>query len=165
MKIITFASCIHPSSISLLGRTYALQCYPDLRVVSWSPTYCHLSSNDNTVAESALEDCTPFHEHGPLLLSIGYLIASAIFFPLGWGQLKETVWVQIFSFCILAALLIVFFGEFIYRGLDYTLPLVGEDMTQLAGVVLFNYAYTITVPSWLGEKKVGFPISLLLPHL
>jgi hypothetical protein len=26
-------------------------------------------------------------------------------------------------------------------------------ITQVAGVVLFNYAFSITVPSWLNEKR------------
>jgi hypothetical protein len=31
--------------------------------------------------------------------------------------------------------------------------MVGPDLGQLMGIVLFNYAYSITVPAWLTEKK------------
>ena len=34
-----------------------------------------------------------------------------------------------------------------------TVPLFGNNYSQLAGVVLFNYAFSITIPSWLNEKK------------
>jgi len=45
--------------------------------------------------------------------------------------------------------------------LDYSVPLVGRNFSQLAGVVLFNFAYTVTVPSWLCEKKVRHHIDFL----
>lgn len=31
--------------------------------------------------------------------------------------------------------------------------IVGDSQSELAGIVLFNFAYIITVPSWLNEKK------------
>ena len=50
---------------------------------------------------------------------------------------------------------IQFMVEFNDQGMLYysSIPLWGNDLTQLAGVVLFNYAYPITVPSWLNEKQ------------
>ena len=39
------------------------------------------------------------------------------------------------------------------QGLTHPPPLVGTDCFQVAGVVLFNYAFSVTVPSWLNEKR------------
>lgn len=33
------------------------------------------------------------------------------------------------------------------------LPWVGTDFSRLGGIVLFNYAFSVTVPAWLQEKK------------
>jgi hypothetical protein len=105
--------------------------------------------------ESELEDCTPFHEAGPFILTLGFVITTVLFLPLGRGHLKETIVAQMISFGCLIVLLVQFYSEFINRGFDFPLPIWGEDISQLAGVVLFNYAFAITIPSWLIEKKVS----------
>ena len=69
------------------------------------------------------------------------------------GHLKETIIVQLIAFTFMTLLLLQFSGEFILKGLPHSIPLFGESYSQLAGVVLFNYAYIVTVPSWLIEKK------------
>ena len=38
------------------------------------------------------------------------------------------------------------------RELKYNIPWFGTDLQQLVGVVLFNFAFAITVPAWLNEK-------------
>jgi len=144
----------------ILGRTYAVQLLPVPRFVSWSPEFCKIEAEDQE--ESPLSACTPFNEHGPLLLTVGYCITCLLFVPLGRGQLKETVWVQIFSLLVFVLLLSVFVWEFEWRGLDYSVPLVGRNFSQLAGVVLFNFAYTVTVPSWLCEKKPEVSVNGIL---
>ena len=50
-------------------------------------------------------------------------------------------------------LLAQFSSEFAFTGFPYDIPMVGSSISQLAGVVLFNYAYIVTVPLWLAEKK------------
>jgi hypothetical protein len=61
--------------------------------------------------------------------------------------------VQILAFAFMCLLLTQFTLEFTHKGFPRTIPLVGDQWSQLAGVVLFNYAYIVTVPSWLSEKK------------
>jgi hypothetical protein len=63
------------------------------------------------------------------------------------------MFVQLLSFFALLILLSQFFAEFIHRGFQYSIPMIGTDQSELAGVVLFNFAYIITVPSWLNEKQ------------
>eukprot|EP01042_Synura_sphagnicola_P009524 gene9524-12215_t len=89
-------------------------------------------------------------------------MTKAIFLPLGQGHLKETIGVQIFSFIFMIILLIQFTYEFSSRGLTYELPWFGKDITQLAGVILFNYAFSITVPAWLYEKHPDVSVNKMI---
>jgi hypothetical protein len=104
----------------LLGKTYAIEFYPTLQFISWSPDLCH----EETISskESNLADCTPFHNAGTLVFTLGFLITTLIFLPLGRGHLKETIIVQIISFLFMVILLFQFSGEFVHRGLHYRLP-------------------------------------------
>lgn len=142
----------------MLGKTYALQLYPTVEFVTWSTSLCHAAEDDRAI-ESGSEDCTPFHDAGPLILTLGFVLTTIIFLPLGRGHLKETIAVQIFSFLFMALLLAQFSFEFFYRGWIVSLPWVGEDVSQLAGVVLFNYAFSITVPAWLCEKHPSVSVN------
>ena len=136
----------------VLGKTWALQIFPEPAILEWSPRDCKPATEYEV--ESGLEDCTPFHDGGAFILTLGFAITVAVFYPLGRGHLKETIIVQVISFATLFVLLAQFYHEFWVRGFVYadTVPWFGEDYTQLAGVVLFNYAFSITVPSWLNEK-------------
>lgn len=60
---------------------------------------------------------------------------------------------QIVAFAFMCLLLTQFTVEFIHKGFPRPIPMVGNQLSQLAGVVLFNYAYIVTVPAWLMEKK------------
>jgi hypothetical protein len=61
--------------------------------------------------------------------------------------------VQIIAFSFMLLLLAQFTAEFSMAGFPYSVDLWGTSWSQLAGVVLFNYAYIVTVPLWLAEKK------------
>jgi amino acid permease len=135
----------------LFGRTYAFEFYPNFGIISWTPELCH--EETSVSVESNLDDCTPFHNAGSLIFTVGFVITALIFIPLGLGHLKETIIIQIISFIFMIVLLFQFSGEFAHRGLRYELPLVGNEVSQLAGVILFNYAFSITIPAWLNEKS------------
>lgn len=116
---------------------------------------------DDTLNESTLDDCLPFHNAGNLVITAGFVITTILFLPFGRGQLKETIIIQLLSFACLFVLLGQFFWEFVDRGLNYTgtMPWFGPNLTELAGVVLFNYAYSITIPAWLCEKKENVSVN------
>eukprot|EP01038_Epipyxis_sp_PR26KG_P009537 gene9537-12845_t len=145
----------------LLHKTYGIQFLPKFQFISWSPTLCYSSANhpiqelddDNSNQNGIIENCTPFHHAGPLVLTLGFIITTILFLPLARGQLKETIFIQIFSFIAFVVFFAQFSNEFISKGFNYSIPLYGEDISQLAGVILFNFAFSITVPSWLNEKK------------
>ena len=161
----------------LIGKTYALEILPRPRIVSWSAASCigdndsgvstaALAVNANTynvysrfLAEASLSQCTPFHNRGDLVLTLGFVVTALLFMPFGRGHLKEVLVVQIISFFMFAILTGKFFSEFVDR-IDLNNPVslsqvkwMGGNYSQLAGIVLFNFAFSLTVPSWLIEKK------------
>jgi amino acid permease len=132
----------------IVGKSYALQIAPEIRFISWDASTCDKSDDDAS-------GCVPFAQAGSLIMTLGFVIATCIFLPFGLGHLKETIIVQILSFLCLFVLLGSFYYEFFSHGFPNwsSLRWFGGDYSQLAGVVLFNYAFSITVPSWLNEKK------------
>ena len=80
------------------------------------------------------------------------------------GHLKETILVQIVAFLFMCLLLLQFSGEFIVKGFPHAIPLYGDGLSQLAGVLLFNYAYIVTVPSWLNEKQNSVSVNSTIWH-
>ncbi len=148
----------------ITGKTWGLA-IPTMSIVEWDSSYCVAASAANGGHDSKLGDCTPFHHYKhDSIISLGYIITTMAFFPLGRNDLKETIWVQIISFLFFFLLLLQFFSEFSQRGFDNaeSVPYIGSDMSQLAGVILFNYAYPITIPSWLNEKKSDVPVNQVI---
>ena len=59
-------------------------------------------------------------------------------------------------------LFIKFNVEFISRGLSVEVPWFGSDLSNVAGVVLFNYAFITVVASWLAEKEAKVSVNTVL---
>lgn len=143
----------------LLGSTWAFQFYPEVKLIPWTPVNCH---DDGVATPEATLGCTPFGGDGMLVLSLGFLLTTFIFLPLGTANLKETIFVQLIAFGSMAFLLSEFSFEFLERGFPTEVPWFGHHTKQLAGIVLFNYAYIITVPSWLNEKKPDVSVNRII---
>ena len=147
----------------VLGKTWGLG-IPSMSLIEWDSSSC-ISAAANGGHDSKLSSCTPFHHNKhDSIISLGYLITTLAFYPLGRHDLKETIVVQIISFLCFFLLIGQFLHEFSDRGFSdaATVPYIGSDMSQLAGVVLFNYAYPITIPSWLNEKKPSVPVNSII---
>lgn len=69
--------------------------------------------------------------------------------------------VQILSFIFLVLLLMEFETDFVFnKGLNSHINWFGEgEYSQLVGVILFNYAFAVTVPAWLTEKTTDTKIN------
>lgn len=136
----------------VLGNTYGLQIYPKIEFIQWSENLCQ-----NGLSEiDTLQNCVPFFANGPFIITLGYCIIVCLFLPLGLRNLKETMIVQLISFIFLVLVMIQFSTEFITVSLTSSnkVPAFGSDLSQLVGVVLFNFDYVLTLPAWLIEKKV-----------
>ena len=149
----------------VVGKTYALQ-FSDMSIIEWTNYECKMASQAKHATDEGvdLELCTPFNEADYGIVTLGYFLMTVFFLPLGLGDLKETIIVQIVSFLAFFVFMYQFEWEFLHKGYNFidTVPWIGNDFSNLAGVVLFNYAYPITVPSWLVEKKTDVPVNSLL---
>ena len=70
----------------LLGCTYAIRIVPSLELITWYPTLCiadELKDTDDFTVSTESEDCTPFNGDGTMLISLGFIITTLLFLPLG----------------------------------------------------------------------------------
>ncbi len=50
-------------------------------------------------------------------------------------------------------ILFCWFGYWIHLGLSpASIPFIGSDLSGVLGVVVFNYTFVVTLPSWVNEK-------------
>jgi amino acid permease len=130
---------------------------------SWSQTSAGCISHDDNPQEggSATTTCgdvEPFGDedvYGDYIISMGYLITAAVFVPICLMDLKENTAWQIFGFCLLCSLSLYFCIAFAgYHSLTLdNVTLWGFEWGEMLGVILFNFALVMAVPSWLHEKK------------
>ncbi|RUS19576.1 hypothetical protein BC937DRAFT_87253, partial [Endogone sp. FLAS-F59071] len=96
----------------------------------------------------------------------GLLITFGLVFPLGLLNLVDNIWVQIASCITLGFILVEWIVDFLMQGLDFSkVPAVGTDPSQVVGIVLFNFAFITTMPSFvnsLPEQEVLDPIYIFL---
>jgi hypothetical protein len=116
----------------ILDETYAIELLPlSFRIITWSPSECEaelLTHRIGSTTSVSLTGCeTPFEDSGLLILSLGFVVTSAMFIPLAVGNLKETMFVQLMSFVFLLLLLCQFYGVFLTSGFSnaWDLPLFG----------------------------------------
>lgn len=118
--------------------------------VTWDPKV------DCTHHQLKHGECLAFgtYEGQGLLLSIGYIITMLIFFPMALMDLKENAAFQIMGFVVLLLTSLQFVVEFTLSGLTWhhNISLWGTSWDTLFGVVLFNFALVICLPSWLYER-------------
>ncbi|KAJ1453515.1 hypothetical protein M885DRAFT_443632 [Pelagophyceae sp. CCMP2097] len=88
-------------------------------------------------------------------LTLGYLICLFTLAPLGFCSLQENMIFQKVSFILLCLLVTEFLAEFIVHFGDGDVPAFGGEVRDVVGVVLFNFAFCVTIPSWLNEKEAG----------
>jgi amino acid permease len=135
---------------------------------SWSLTSCN---NNMTQVEAAhdgggdfgdddIAECNsePFGDetvYGNFILSVGYVITATVFVPICLMDLKENTAWQIFGFCLLCTLSLYFCIAFaLYEDLTFAnVTMWGFQWSNMLGVILFNFALVMAVPSWLHEKK------------
>ena len=135
-SILVCAQVMDSLLIFLFGASYALELAP---VVRWLPT--------------SAQDMLPF-EGSDIVLSLGYLVTMIILMPMGFFNLDESAAFQLLSWIVMVASLLEFTVQFFLNGMDPSLTAtVGSDFTNLVGLVIFGFAYVVTVPSWCNEKR------------
>eukprot|EP00294_Goniomonas_avonlea_P008686 CAMPEP_0114552744 /NCGR_PEP_ID=MMETSP0114-20121206/7284_1 /TAXON_ID=31324 /ORGANISM="Goniomonas sp, Strain m" /LENGTH=411 /DNA_ID=CAMNT_0001737633 /DNA_START=40 /DNA_END=1272 /DNA_ORIENTATION=+ len=116
-----------------------------------------------TDAMKAAENCVPFADDGHFVLTLGYILTLALIMPMGLMNLEDNIVIQYVSFIMLIAMLGEFIYHFLHRGhvrefyFDDT-PIFGTDFSHVLGVIIFNFSYVVTIPSWVNEKKDGVSV-------
>jgi len=142
--------------ISLFGKSCAWQVWPSATVGEAGVWRC--------VGEEQLAASTSSSPFGDdWVLSLGCLLVLLMTVPLGYYNIDDIVWVQMVA-CLMLTCLIVpaWLREFGLLGLHFErLPAVGSsaNVAAMVGPTLFNYAYIITVPSWVNESKRSVSIN------
>ncbi|KAA0168848.1 hypothetical protein FNF27_02010 [Cafeteria roenbergensis] len=110
------------------------------------------------------------HDPVATVISLGYLLSMLLCIPFGIMKLDENMWFQWLSF----GGLLLFTGEFFVQFIMSSVPdgvgyepgngpsqtvLFGGNQGQVLGLAMFAYAYVVTIPSWLNEKKSGVSVN------
>ena len=88
------------------------------------------------------------------------MLTTLLLAPLGLLTLEENMLQQKISFTALLLLSAQFLWTFYSTGLTRGhLPWIGNHWADALGVVIFNFAFCVTVPSWLNEKAPGVDVN------
>lgn len=139
--IVTTAQATDSMIAALVGESYGIN-VSSFEFVTWEG--CHW------------EGCVPFRLAPPgLLLTAGYAFCFFTLGPLGFFTLQENMLAQKVSFVLLVALTLQFLAYFITESGAQHIAAVGPRPWDVVGVVIFNFAFCVTVPAWLNEKETG----------
>lgn len=114
------------------------------------------SGNDSSSTEDSV-----FGED--YVLSIGYIIVAIIVIPMGIFNLEDNIWVQKAGFIGLVFCVCAWLAQFLFvTGIDTSLTPAVRDYDAWGSsisVIVFNFGFTLTVPSWINEKEPGISSS------
>ena len=89
------------------------------------------------------------------VISIGFCVVALISVPFGILNLDDNIilqWIATVGFGVMAIVWIVIFCQQPTFSSDHV-PIATTNLSQLVGVILFNYGFIVTLPSWANEKK------------
>ncbi|KAI8329461.1 hypothetical protein BC941DRAFT_506723 [Chlamydoabsidia padenii] len=109
------------------------------------------------------EGNSPFSSDDYYIFTFGFLLTAVMVIPLGFFSLVENIAVQMTSFIILIGILVQWLVAFGQHGFDPSLlPASGSNSTTVLGIVIFNYSYITTIPSWVNSLKPNVNIHKVL---
>jgi amino acid permease len=124
---------------------------------------CFSKDNNGTIEPSVHFRCA--HRNTPgdspfgnnvYVLSFGYMIVAVLCIPLGYYNLDDNISVQIAAFWLLLIVFFLWILNFvgnISSGNSFPVKAIGHTQSGVVGTVLLNYAFVVTVPSWVNEKR------------
>lgn len=89
----------------LFKKTFAIQILPSFEIVSWTAERCRPIGPEGFID---IADCTPFSDSGPLIISLGFMLMTVFYFPIGRGHIKETMFIQLTAFFSMFVLMLIF---------------------------------------------------------
>lgn len=113
---------------------------------------CALSFIDGWICVDAPSGVSSSPFDGYILFSIGYLLTFSMVVPLSFCNLVQNIKIQLASVVLLAVVLTEWIVTFAKEGLVVEVPAFGPNLSQLIGIIILNYAYVTTVPSFINES-------------
>ena len=169
--------------MAIAGKTCGMEFYPKLHwhCVDLEQADDAGGSDSGSLADDGLSDSdSPF---GPVwVVSIGFLIVLVVTIPLGYFNLDDNIYVQVVAAAILIFFTLIgwFYGFTRPEHLEWdgVAPVGPANITRCShhtvscatqggfgsqvGPMVFNYAYVVTLPSWINEMKPGLSVNLQL---
>lgn len=144
--IIECAQVADDAIIKILGRSCGLQLYPHF---SWQ-----------CVTEAATSD-SPFDNNAYYLFTAGFLFMMVIVIPMGMLNLDDNIFIQIIANIFLVIVTTDFLITFFMHGLNFSnVPFFkGSGQAPVLGVIMANYGFVTTIPSWCSEKKLDVSVN------
>eukprot|EP01012_Entosiphon_sulcatum_P058463 TRINITY_DN8252_c0_g1_i1.p1 TRINITY_DN8252_c0_g1~~TRINITY_DN8252_c0_g1_i1.p1 ORF type:complete len:489 (+),score=55.17 TRINITY_DN8252_c0_g1_i1:53-1519(+) len=145
-SIVESSQTVDNTLIAIFRHTCALRIWP------FPPGFECVGRDPN----ASIED-SPFGDD--MVISLGFLLVLVLCIPLGYWNIDDNIIVQISATTLLVGFIftswVVEFFQVISRD-GYNpdnAPAVGSSAWQQIGPIVFNYAFVVTIPSWVNEKK------------
>ncbi|CAG8722558.1 13198_t:CDS:2, partial [Dentiscutata heterogama] len=137
-SIILSAQSLDSLYITLFGVTCGVGIYPD------SGWLCIRELGD---------EASPFGERW-MLFTVGFMTTLLFVVPMTWMRLSNNAKIQIASFLTIIFVIFAWIVALTLHGLEpKRIPIIGENQSQAVGIILFNYAFIVTVPSLANELE------------
>ncbi|CEP14002.1 hypothetical protein [Parasitella parasitica] len=108
---------------------------------------------------SGINGNSPFPTDDYYIFTFGFLLTAVLVIPLGFFSLVENIAVQMTSFVLLVGILIQWVTAFGQEGFDPSLiSASGRNSSMVLGIVIFNYSFITTIPSWVNSLKPNVDI-------
>lgn len=144
--IIECAQVADDAIIKILGRSCGLQLYPHFY---WQ-----------CVTDAATSD-SPFDSNAYYLFTAGFLFMMVIVIPMGMLNLDDNIFIQVIANIFLVIVMSDFMVTFFMHGLNFSnVPFFkGSGQSPVLGVIMANYGFVTTIPSWCSEKKLDVSVN------
>eukprot|EP01061_Rhynchopus_euleeides_P012049 TRINITY_DN21650_c0_g1_i1.p1 TRINITY_DN21650_c0_g1~~TRINITY_DN21650_c0_g1_i1.p1 ORF type:complete len:705 (+),score=331.19 TRINITY_DN21650_c0_g1_i1:687-2801(+) len=153
--------------IEIFGKSCALQFHDNESIEVNGST----SFGFRCVDGGASTSDSPFGDNA-YVISLGFVFVAALALPLGYWNLDDNIGVQVVACGLLCLIVMEWLIQSFAHGLVFDptdeqtanegyggVPVAQSNLDDVFGIVLFNYAFVTTLPSWVNEKKVGVPIN------
>ncbi|KAG8217068.1 hypothetical protein J3R82DRAFT_5067 [Butyriboletus roseoflavus] len=159
--LVSFQVCLLSSTGSVLLTMLVPWQSMDAFLISVAHKTCAVSFTDGWVCVNQISSNSSSAFSGYILGSLGTLISMSLILPLSLIHLVDNIIFQVASFIVLLIISIIWIVIFILNGLNSNpIPVVGHDQSTVAGFVLSNFSFVMTVPAWVNNTHPSVNIRL-----
>ncbi len=147
VSLVSTAQSMDSTILKIFGKSCALIITGSLPGNdSSSHAFQCLAASTTSVTDSVFGDA--------YVISLGFVVVMCLTIPIGFFNLDDNIWVQVGGFVGLAICLLLWLVQFLVLGLEPSrMPALGSGYGSVLSVVVFNFGFIMTIPSWLNEKQ------------